>query len=69
MKVNDIRRIIFPLCMCAYIFAFVVASAGAVNYAFQNNAHIYTVAGALNVVMALFAVIMAWKKVSNESYN
>ena len=69
MKVNDIRRIIFPLCMCAYIFAFVVASAGAVNYAFQNNAHIYTVAGALNAVMALFAVIRAWKKVSDESYN
>lgn len=62
MKVNDIRRIIFPLCMCAYIFAFVVASAGAVNYAFQNDAHIYTVAGALNAVFGLISIIIAYKK-------
>lgn len=61
-KVNDIRRIIFPLCMCAYIFAFVVASSGAVNYAFQNNAHIYTVAGAMNAVFGIASTIIAYKK-------
>lgn len=61
-NVNDIRRIIFPLCMLAYIFAFVVASAGAVNYAFQNDAHIYTVAGALNAVFGIISTIIAYKK-------
>lgn len=61
-KVNDIRRIIFPLCMVAYIFAFVVASAGAVNYAFQNDAHIYTVAGAMNGVFGIVSTIIAYKK-------
>ena len=48
--------------MCAYIFAFVVASAGAVNYAFQNNAHIYTVAGAMNAVFGIISTIIAYKK-------
>lgn len=62
MKENDIRRIIFPLCMCAYIFAFVVASAGAVNYAFQNNAHIYTVAGTMNGVFGIISTILAYRK-------
>ena len=62
MKVNDIRRIIFPLCMCAYIFAFVVASAGAVNYAFQNDAHIYSVAGALNAILGIINTIIIYKK-------
>ena len=62
MKVNDIRRIIFPLCMCAYIFAFVVTSAGAVNYAFQNDAHIYTVAGVMNGIFGIISTILAYKK-------
>lgn len=66
MKVNDIRRIIFPLCMLAYIFAFVVASAGAVNYAFQNGEHIYTVAGAMNAVFGIISTIIAYKKNINK---
>ena len=66
MTVNDIRRIIFPLCMCAYIFAFVVASAGAVNYAFKTGAHIYTVAGAMNAVFGIISTIIAYKKNINK---
>jgi hypothetical protein len=46
-----------------------VSAAGAINYGVANGVHIYTAAGALNVVMALVGVIRAWKKVSNESYN
>ena len=65
-KVNDIRRIIFPLCMCAYIFTFVVASVGAINYAFQNDAHIYTVAGAMNAVFGISSTIIAYKKNINK---
>lgn len=55
--------------MFIYMMVCIVCAAGAINYGVANGVHIYTVAGALNVVMALFAVIMAWKKVSNESYN
>lgn len=62
MKVNDIRRIIFPACMLAYIFAFVVASAGAINYAFDANAHVYTVAGVLNGVFGILNTIRLYKK-------
>ena len=69
MKVNDIRRIIFPLCMCAYIFAFVVASAGAVNYAFQNNAHIYTVAGILNLICGGYSTYRVYKTHMDEKYT
>lgn len=48
--------------MLAYIFAFVVASAGAVNYAFQNDAHIYTVAGALNAILGIINTVIIYKK-------
>lgn len=55
--------------MFAYMMVCIVCAAGALNYGVTNGVHIYTVAGVLNVVMALFAVIKAWKKVSDESYN
>lgn len=55
--------------MFIYMMVCIACAAGAINHGVANGVHIYTVAGALNVVMALFAVIMAWKKVSNESYN
>ena len=55
--------------MFAYMMVCIVCAAGAINYGVTNGVHIYTVAGVLNVVMALFAVIKAWKKVSDESYN
>lgn len=55
--------------MFIYMMVCIVSAAGAINYGVANGVHIYTVAAALNVVMALFAVIRAWKKVSDESYN
>lgn len=55
--------------MFIYMMVCIVSAAGAINYGVANGVHIYTAAAALNVVMALFAVIRAWKKVSDESYN
>ena len=47
--------------MLAYIFAFVVASAGAINYAFDADAHVYTVAGVLNGVFGILNTIRLYK--------
>ena len=60
-KVNDIRRIIFPLCMLAYIFSFMIASAGAVCYTFKSGEGIYAVAGVLNGVFGILNVIRLYK--------
>ena len=55
--------------MFIYMMVCIVSAAGAINYGVANGVHIYTAAGALNVVMALVGVIRAWKKVSDESYK
>lgn len=55
--------------MFIYMMVCIVCAAGAINYGVANGVHIYTVAGALNIAISLFAVIKAWKKVSDESYN
>ena len=66
MKVNDFRRGIFFAVMAAFIFAFMVASAGAINYGCTYGAHIYTVAGAMNAVFGISSTIIAYKKNINK---
>lgn len=52
--------------LLVYVAAFILASAGAINYAFDCGEHIYTVAGAMNAVFGIISTIIAYKKNINK---
>ena len=60
------KKIIFPLVALCYIAAFVVTSAGAINYAFANGEHIYTVTGIINLAFGIFATVKMYKWSVNQ---
>lgn len=60
---------LIPFAVLIYVAAFVIASAGAINYAFNYGEHIYTVGGILNLIFGGYGVYRVWKKSWNEKYN
>jgi len=54
--------------LLAFVAAFILASAGAINYAFDCGEHIYTVGGILNLIFGGYGVYRVWKKSWNEKY-
>ena len=52
--------------MFIYMMVCIVCAAGAINYGVANGVHIYTVAGAMNVVFGIVSTIIAYKKNINK---
>lgn len=63
------KSVITTFAMAIYVIVFVIASSGAMNYAFDTKEHIYTVAGLLNLVFGGWSVYNAWKAENNKTTN
>lgn len=64
------KRIIFPIVALCYIAGFFITSAGAVNYAFANGEHIYTVAAIINAAFGIYATVKMYKwSVNNDNHK
>lgn len=60
------KKIITPIIMAIYLFVGIIASVGAINYGIASAEHIYTVAGAMNLVLVAFGLREGWKKSNNR---
>lgn len=51
-----------------FVAAHIIASAGAMNYAVDTHAHIYTVAGILNLICGGYGMYRVYKHHFDEKY-
>lgn len=60
------KRIIIPIIIAIYLLVGIIAAAGAINYGFTSEEHIYTVAGVINLAFVAFGLREEWKKRNNR---
>lgn len=63
------NKYIMTFGMLPFVAACIMASAGAINYAVETSAHIYTVAGILNLICGGYGMYRVYKAHMDEKYT
>lgn len=61
---QDIRPTLRLFAMLVYVVVTIIASVGAINYGFDSAEHIYTIAGAMNLLIGCYT---AFKEIKNNT--